>query len=281
MNFRVLILGACLGLPALAQTPAPRAQKVTVLAHGPQSYLGVDVVEVDADRAKARNLKEERGVEVTSVQEDSPASKAGLHEGDVILDYNNQHVEGLAQFVRIVGETPIGRKAALGIVRNGSNQTLYATIGQRPAQHYSFSFDTPMAAIAPMAPMPPMPPMPELSMPDVPSGVLGWQSASIGIMSEPIDGQLADFFGVKEGVLVRSVTKNSPAEKGGLKAGDVIVKVEGNAVRNPREVTSVVRRQRDKRSVSMTVVRNHKEVTLEITPTVERSSDRTVFTDLL
>jgi serine protease Do len=285
MSVRNLVFAACLGGTVAAQMPAqnpaptppaapaaPRAARgVTVMMRVPQGYLGVDVVEVDSDRAKARNLKEERGVEVTSVTEDSPASKAGLRENDIILEYNNQRVDGLAQFIRMVGETPIGRKIALGVFRNGSNQTIYATIGPRVAPSVNFAFDTPMAHLAPMAPTPMMP---EFSMPDIPSGVMGWQSSAIGIMSEPIDGQLAEFFGVKEGVLVRSVMKKSPAEKSGLKAGDVIVKVDGNAVRNPREITgSMVRRQRDKKAMSLTIVRNHKEMTIEISPSSEWSSD--------
>ena len=77
-------------------------------------------------------------------------------------------------------------------------------------------------------------------------------------------GQLADFFGVKAGVLVRSVIAKSPADRAGLKAGDVIVKADGTSVRSPREITGMLRRQGEKRRLSLTVVRSHKEMTLEL-----------------
>jgi serine protease Do len=249
-----------LALPVAAQPPAPAAPrvKIPVVNRGPASYLGVGVVEVDSEIAKSIGLKEERGVQVTQVDADSPASKAGLKEHDVILDYNGQRIEGTAQFVRMVSETPVGRKAALEIFRNGSNQTLSAQIGSRTGQNYSFSVDAPMSALAPT------PPSVEFTMPDIPSGLLGWQSSTLGYMSEPIDGQLAEFFGVKEGVLVRSVVAKSPAEKAGLKAGDVIVRADGAAVKSPREITGMLRRQRENKHLSLTVVRAHRELTLDL-----------------
>src|SRR5919202_4928263 len=88
---------------AFGQKTAPRARastNVTVHKSG-ASYLGIGVAEIDAERAKALNLKEERGVEVKSVDPDSPAAKAGIKEGDVVLENNGQHVEGTEQFIRL------------------------------------------------------------------------------------------------------------------------------------------------------------------------------------
>src|SRR6185369_10964812 len=81
------------------------------------SYLGVDIDEVTSDRVKALKLKEERGVEITMVDQDAPAAKAGLKEHDVITDFNGQRVEGGEQFKRFIRETPAGRTVTLGIVR--------------------------------------------------------------------------------------------------------------------------------------------------------------------
>jgi serine protease Do len=249
------------------QQPAPKAQRIAVVTKAAGSYLGVYCMDVDSEIAKSSNLKEERGVLVTKVDPDSPAAHAGLQEKDVILEYNSQRVEGTAHFIRLVSETPVGRKVALGVSRNGAMRTLSAQIGARQMSSQNFFLD-PMPPVAPMAPMtPPAPPEPPevmLTMPDIPSGLLGWQSSSLGYVSEPVDGQLADFFGVKGGVLVRSVTPKSPADRAGLKAGDVIVKADGSAVRSPREITGMLRRQGEKRRLSLTVVRSHKEMTLEL-----------------
>ncbi len=273
MTFRGNCLSAlCVlwfGLPAIAQVTAPRSQRIGVVVHGGTSYLGIGVMAVDSEIAKSLGLKEERGVEITDVVEDGPAFHAGLKEHDVILDYGGQRVEGTAQFVQMVAETPINRVVRLGVVRNGNLRTVSVQVGQHGPE--TFSMEVPFMPMPPMPPaMPPSvspPTPPAMTMPDIPVTVLSWQNSTLGFMSEPVEGQLAEFFGVKEGVLIRSVAKQSPAERAGLKAGDVIVKVDSTRVRSPREVTALAHRRRDKKSLSLTIVRSHKELTLELIAT--------------
>jgi len=94
----------------------------------------------------------------------------------------------------------------------------------------------------------------------------------LGIECESLGSQLASFFGVKEGVLVRSVAKDSAAEKAGIRAGDVIVKVDGEAVTSTHEIASLVRAARSKHSFPVVVVRDKKEATLSVT--VESADSR-------
>jgi serine protease Do len=112
-------------------------------------------------------------------------------------------------------------------------------------------------------------PMPNFNMPDIEIPRLQpmYQSPMLGIEGESLgqEEQLADFFGVKDGVLVKAVTRNSAADKAGIKAGDVIVKVDDSRVTSTREITSVLRSVRGKASVNVTVVRNKKEMTLPVT----------------
>src|SRR6266852_7015848 len=98
---------------------------------GATSYLGVDITDVSADRLSALKLKEERGVEVTMVDQDAPAGKAGLKEHDVILEYNGQRVESEQQIRRMINETPPGRTASLGISRDGAPMTIKVQVGDR------------------------------------------------------------------------------------------------------------------------------------------------------
>jgi serine protease Do len=281
------------GLPALILValptaapaqPSPKAQRVAVITNGAISYLGVYCMDIDGEIAKSAGLKEERGVLVTKVDSDSPAAHAGLQEKDIITDYNGQRVEGTTHFIRMVAETPVGRKVVLGVYRGGTAHTLTAqTGGRHAAKDFRFMLETPRS---PMATNPPMPPSPpnflngpsiHLTMPDIPSGLLGWQSSSLGYMSEPVDGQLAQFFGVQEGVLVRSVVAKSPAEKAGLRAGDVIIKAGGTAVRSPQEITGMLRRQLDNRKLSLIIVRSHKELTVELIAKNEVNGDSLVL----
>lgn len=272
MGNNFIVSGICLaGLfgPAIfAEPPAPARARTAarrVIVPRGSSYLGIAVVEIEADRAKALHLKEARGVEVTCVDEDSPASKAGLKPGDVVLEYNGERVQGGEQFVRLVRETPPGHSAVLLVARNGANQSLTATIAQRQPAALAFEFDGDNFAMAmPAMPMPPMQPLPTIRMPDIPRAFMTWRSPTLGIESESLNPQLAEFFGVKDGVLVRAVTKDSTAEKAGFKAGDVIVKVDGDKVTTPREISSILQASRSKKTLPVTVIRHQKEVVLNV-----------------
>lgn len=121
-------------LAALQAPPAPPAHPVPPGAPAPPApprYLGVGIREIDSERAKALKLSEEYGVEITAVTEGSPAEKAGIKVGDVVLEYSGHRVEGTEQLMRLVRETPPGRQVKLLISRNGATQTITATIGER------------------------------------------------------------------------------------------------------------------------------------------------------
>jgi serine protease Do len=255
----VLLGSPC--IPAQTVTPGPGGRVLSIpLSSG--SFLGVAVAEVDSERAKLLKLKEEYGVEITRVEEDSPAAKAGLRVSDVVLEYNGQRVEGMEQFVRLVRETPAGRQVRLLISREGSVQTLTPVIGNRKKPLLRGGDDEIRFSLPRME-------VPE--MPDIPKVFMLWRTSLLGIEAEALDGQLAQYFGVKEGVLVRSVMNGSAAAKAGLKAGDVIVKIEDTKVATPREITTALRAQRSRKTVAVGIVRDHKELSFNVTVEEERS----------
>jgi serine protease Do len=222
------------------------------------TYLGVNLAEIGSDRARELKLKETYGVEITRVEDNSPAEKAGLKSGDVVLEYNGQRVEGMEQFGRLVRETPAGREVKLLISRNGATQTMVATVQTRKLR----SFATTMPNIE----------IPEIRIPDMPQIFTTWRSPMLGVEAESLGSQLADYFGVKEGVLVRSVVKDTAADKAGIKAGDVITKVDGSTVTTPNELSSAVRAASSKKSFPVELMREHHETTLTVT--MEDHSER-------
>ncbi len=252
--------------PAPPAPPASRASRRLGMQSAPSSFLGVGVSEIDSERAKALNLKEERGVEVKKLDDDSPAAKAGVKVGDAILEYNGQRVEGLEQFLRFVRETPVGRQVKLLISRNGATQTLTAAIGSRPPGMVFYSGDEFKFQ------------MPEIRIPDMPRPLMTIQNRSLGVDGESLNSQLADFFGVKEGVLVRFVIKGSAAEKAGLKAGDVITKIGDQKVTNPRDISNALRSTPAGKAFSVTGMRDRKETT--VSATIEQKSGGTRGTAL-
>jgi serine protease Do len=271
MRTKIAISGICVAgflAQAHAGTPPPDTPRATtsrrvVLQRG-SSYLGIGVVEIVSDRAKELHLKEERGVEVRVVDADSPAAKAGLKEADVVLEYNGERVEGGEQFMRLVRETPPGRAVTMLVWRNGANQTLTATIGQRQPGVMALQLNGDEVNMA-IPPLPEVAAMPAIRIPDIPRAFMTWRSPVLGIESESLNPQLAEYFGVKEGVLVRAVSSNSTAEKAGFKAGDVIVKVDGEKVTTPREISSILQSARAKKALPVTVMRRQKEIVLNVT----------------
>jgi len=217
--------GTALAMDAAAY-PQQQPQGSWVMI-GPQhgAYLGVYTRDVTAKRVPILKLKEDTGVEITMVDQEAPAGKAGLREHDVILTYNGDRVEGEEELRRMVRETPPGRTVALGISRDGAPLTVHVTLGDRAELakimiKKGMRFEEPAMAMPPMAPMPPM----ALNVPGF--NVVVNSSDRSGLLVENLTPQLAEYFGVKggaSGILVRSVEHGSPAEAAGFKAGDVVV----------------------------------------------------------
>src|SRR5579872_6051596 len=243
----VALMAGSLQAQSLSFFQAPAGAQVYELHPGGMTYLGVNIAEVNADRARELKLKDPYGVEITRVEEASPAEKAGLKAGDVVLEYNGQRVEGMEQFGRMVRETPPGREVRLTISRNGAQQTLTAALGSRRSRY--------QVHIPPFE-------IPEIVIPDIPQIYTATRTARLGVEAEALGEQLAGYFAVKEGVLVRAVLDNSPAQKAGIRAGDVITKVDGSAVTGPGELSNAVRAASAKKTYSIEVMRDRKPVTM-------------------
>ena len=171
-----------------------------------------------------------------------------------MLEYDGPPVQGIEQLTRLVRETPVGRQVKIAVWRNGAAQTLTATVEARKGTAIrSNGFN-----IA----------VPSLGLPAIngPLRFLALQSPVLGIEGESLtsEEQLAEFFGVKEGVLVKSVGKNSAAEKAGVKAGDVVVKVDDTTVSTSQAITRALRALGSKKTFTVTVVRNKKEIPLTV-----------------
>lgn len=258
--------------------PRGRAAQGMIVEKASGGYLGIGGVDITPERAKALSLKEERGVEVSSLTEDGPAAKAGVKQGDVVLEFNGQAVQGTTQFQRLVRETPVGRQAKITVSRGGALQTLTATVGENRQTTFmspgdgSWNFSMPN-----MQTMPNMPNMPEI---EIPHFNMAASSPMLGIVGESLarEEQLAEFFGATDGVLVRSVRKGSAAEKAGIKAGDVITKVDDSKVSSSTEITRALRGARSKKTVGVTVIRNKKEMPLTVTVETAGNSVRAAAT---
>jgi membrane-associated protease RseP (regulator of RpoE activity) len=237
---------------------------------GGSAYLGVDIADITSDRLGALKLKEEKGVEVTMVDQDAPAGKAGIKEHDVILTLNGTAIESKTQLHRMIHETPAGRLVTLELSRDGQPLTIKVQLANRSKEWGDLSKDKFMdkdfhVQIPPIPNIPPMPNMPDIEIPNI-GVVYVHSSMRSGLMVENLTPQLGEFFGAKNGngVLVRSVEKGSRADKAGLRAGDVITRVGNQPVHDTSDFTHALR-DRNAGSVSVGVIRDRKEQTLTLT----------------
>jgi serine protease Do len=252
--------------------------------HAVQGYVGIETRDVSDEQVGMLRLKDAKGAEVTTLDHDGPACKAGMKMHDVILQMNGQAVESGEQLRRMFRELGIGKTVSFVVSRDGQTQNLTMTTADRKTiglyaweQHYSVPAPGPSGFVrggiyAPDNSPKPAPPQKDhkdlLGTEDI---VLS--SSFTGAKLELMGPQLAEFFGAAggAGLLVRSVDGNSPAEEAGMKAGDVVVKINSVAVANGNDWTKTVHDNRGK-PVPVVVLRDKHEQTLTLTPDGKKRS---------
>ena len=252
----VLLASAiCFGLsPGIARASESLFQVAPQLRTN-RSYIGVALIDVTSDRAKSLGLNEERGVEIVRVVEGSPAEKAGFHPGDILLTYNGEPILGAQQLGRLVWETPQNRRVKLQYLRGGKmHETTVITVAQDKSEVDGGSDFRALRDQLPSM---------NLSMPaDIPSPLLVWRNRMLGVDCEPLDSQLAEYFGVSHGILVRYVEKGSISDKAGIRSGDVLLSLGDRDLLNPRDLSQCIRAQTATKQVQISLMRDHKALTV-------------------
>lgn len=290
----VLPVAAAICLPACAMAlhaGAPvsagmqAAAKSGAAGRTPHGYLGVVISDVNPNKVASLKLKDARGAEIVHVDHDGPAGKLGLLQHDVILEMNGQQIEGQEQLRRMLREMPAGRSVTLVISRDGQQQTMTTQLANRE-EVARRAWEQHLVV--------PAPDPDNGSAPHVGSGFLHSDTLSglgarahrdllgsttvlnasfTGAQLEVMGPQLAEFFGVEgdAGLLVRSVEANSPAAIAGLRAGDVVVRVNRIAVTSGNEWSKTIHQNKGK-PVELGVLRDRREQTLTITPDNKKRS---------
>ncbi len=263
----------------LERTPeADEPDTMVFLGDEGTSWLGVESQEVTSGKAKELKLPAERGVLLGRILPDSPAAKAGLKDNDVITEINGQRVEGEAQFRRMIHEIPAGRSAQFSVWRDGRAQTINVTLG-KSEEHANTWFKTAPRAFSfqlPKIEMPEVAPMPGM---DWNYGVLAGAHPRLGIDAEDLSGQFGTYFGAPdgEGVLVREVNSGSPAEKAGVKSGDVITALNGERIRSLGDLREKLAAKREDKTVKLGVLRNKSEMSITVEmPPLPSKTTRTI-----
>jgi serine protease Do len=285
-----VLIGFIFVLGIEAQTPAPgakgEAKTFSFFFDGDGSYLGVQTEDVTKDNFGKYGLREVRGVAVEKVVEGSPAEKAGIQNGDVIVRLNNEEVTSVRKLTRLLGEVAVDHQAKVTVLRNGTEREITATLGKRPAPKFdegSFSMNAPQIPF-PKGEFPQFPKMDQMPRvetfpPDAPDQPQVWQMRSgrrIGVGITPLTKQLSEYFNVAGGVMISDVRADSPAAKAGLKAGDIIVEVEGREVKGEGDIIRAIGEKKEG-DVGLTIVRQGNRQTIRVTPEKMDGEFNTMF----
>jgi serine protease Do len=262
-----LAIGAAVAPVAEGQSKRDWTEPSVVQLIGGGGRLGVSVRDANDDDLKGAKLPAAGGVVIEEVREDSPAQKAGLKAGDLVVEFDGERVRSTRQFTRLVQETPAGRHVQAVVVRDGQRTTLSVQTEEPDTFTYlndlgrsrTFRATPP---IPPTAPAPPRPtPLPLELYPRLEQFFSS--SGRLGITVDTLSDQLADYFGTKDGVLVTSVTASSAAAKAGLKAGDVITAINGSSVTSHSDLSRRTQRLDDGDEFTLEIVRDKKTMTLK------------------
>jgi serine protease Do len=215
---------------------------------GQGGWLGVYTQTVDKDLAEVFKLSVDHGSIINKIVADSPADKAGLKVGDIVVSINGKDIASSGDLVDMIAGSRKGDVLELGIVRDKVDKTISVTLDGK--------LDDDKAAAR------------KFGWNESPSGILNlWDSPSyIGVDLVDLSPQLASYFGLERdgGALVSEVSEDSPAEKAGIKAGDVIIAVGDDEVTGYGDVGEFIREMNPGDSVTVKVLRDKKELSLAV-----------------
>jgi serine protease Do len=263
----IAVLGV--GLVAIVAAPSIYGQRddrverarreLTVLA-GRGAAIGVAVRDVQPAEAGGERPS---GVLIDDVRPESPADKAGLRRGDIVVEFDGERVRSARQFSRLVQETAPGRTVKATLVRDGRRSEVEITAGGADRQadvtihgdfgSYMRDFGRELERFGNR-----LPPFDFNFDFDVPR----FSGRRLGVTIEPLTNQLAEYFGAKEGVLVTSVVADSAASRAGLRAGDVITSINGAAVRSRQDLLRALHDAPESDEVTIGIVRDKMESTV-------------------
>ena len=252
-------------------------------------YLGVMLQNVSSSMAKALQLDEDEGVMINEVIEDGPAAKAGLEDGDVILKFNGKAIDSHKDLTKAVRKTAPGDLVDVEILHNGTRQTAQIEMGEARAKTYTYTINT--DSDAPHAEF--FGEGGEHKVIVMSGGDHGGEHGNVwfsdddddvnvevimdslymdgdrgfmGVELDDLNEQLGEYFGVDdgEGALISKVRDNSPAAEAGLKAGDVIVSVNGESVEDAGEVHEAMADTEPEQEIEVNIIRKGKTKTLKV-----------------
>lgn len=237
----LLVLGIL--IPTFLFSACSEKSEHVYITSSPKVWLGVQAKNIPERRLN--NLKLDFGLEVIKVYKDSPAEKAGLKEEDILLKINGNSMENVDDMIETIEDMEIDEKITITYLREGKELETEATVSKKKRNTFVWNG----------------------KHKNLEHFIYNDKSAWLGVSTEKLTNQLRQFFNVPEylGVLINEVVEDSPAEKFGLKAGDVIIQVGNKEIEDSRDLMKAIDRHEVGDEVDVKVIRDKKEKTLKVT----------------
>jgi serine protease Do len=190
-----------------------------------RGWLGVTIQDVTPELAKNFGIQEQKGVIISGLLPGSPAEKAGLQQGDVVVFFNGHKVDDARSLSRMVAAVQPGTRVSLGIIRDGRNTEIDVTLGEMPKEGVETA---------------------------------GAEGEDWGLSVQDLTAEIAGRLGLDssaQGVVVSGVQPGSPAAMAGLRPGDLIVEVNRQKIKNVQDYTEALRRSSADKSLLLLVRR--------------------------
>ncbi len=258
----VLAVAAIVIGAAAVQAGEDEDKDVIIITSTDRGWLGITMQDLDDDMVKALDLMDSDGILVNSVLDDSPAEKAGIEDGDVIIEFAGREIEDSGDLAKAVGKTDPGDEVQIVVLRDGEQKTLTAEIGERELRmgqlHVKPGEEDPEAFF--------------YSTPGGKKHHFAWKEYSgdrgyMGVKLQGLNEQLGEYFGVEdgEGVLISEVIEDSPAAEAGLQAGDVIVKIDDEDIAEADDIHEYLGDKEKGDEVQVSVLRNKRHRNIKVT----------------
>ena len=204
--------------------------------HVTRGWLGVTIQEVTPDLAKSFGLKENKGALVAQVNPGSPAEKAGIEQGDIILEFDGKKISEANDLPRIVASTPVGKMTTLRLSREGKVIDRSLKVGEMNEKEEIAKASS--------------------------------SHKSLGVAVQNLTPEIAQELGLKNatGVVVTQVEPGSPAAEGGLQEGDVIREVNRKPIKNTEDFVQKLEKAKDQNTVLLFIQRGDHKLFAAVTP---------------
>jgi S1-C subfamily serine protease len=248
--------------PAWAQNDEKHVIKIESEVDG-GGWLGIGITELDEKTRQKSGIGESvKGILITEIYEDSPAEEAGLRENDVVVSIDGETGEDLKTFVDLVRSKEPGTKVEIRVHRDGEMKTLHATLAER---EYTYEWHG-LESLEALKALEGLKALEHIYIPEISIGLAGAGSRGrLGVYVDELTEGLAEYFDAPDGkgVLVEGVVEDSPAEKAGIKAGDIIYRIDGERIWDTDDLVDAISDMETGKETPIVLIRKGREMTVQ------------------